>query len=272
MNLDRLDYITPGVSEVHNRLVAVYWTTPGCELVMMKYLVLICVLWLAEAYPTYPYYGTDLDTLSYGSSDSSRGGMVLSRYYNPYYNPRAVGGGMAAFMFRQPEENQPPSSQYYYPDRRRQVQPEINYPPPQQNEVFFPQVPEKPIVTEATEIADPTEKTELFSTTLRSTSPEIFEPEIDDEEVVPKPKKRVSKKKQVKRPVDDEDEEENQPKMPAGAYFPMFFGWGGRSAGSPGGATAIANAYSTGRGGVATSHATAYGVPQRPELREKLQQ
>ncbi|XP_053612150.1 uncharacterized protein LOC128676180 [Plodia interpunctella] len=241
----------------------------------MKLLVAFCcVLWLADAYP-YPfpyYYGADMDTLSYGSSDSSRGGMVLSRYYNPYYNPRVAGGGMAAFMFRQPEQNQPPSSQYYYPDRRRQVQQPDFYPPPQQNEVFFPQSPEKPI-TEATEIADPTEKTELFSTTPRVTIvPEILEPEVEDEEPVQKPKNRVSKKKQAKRPVDDEDDEEYQPRMPASAYFPMFFGWGGRSAngGGPGGATAIANAYSTGRGGVATSHATAYGVPQqRPE--HKLQ-
>ncbi|KAM3958974.1 uncharacterized protein ACR2FA_006945 [Aphomia sociella] len=236
--------------------------------------MLSCVLWQIEAYPAYyPYYGSDMDSLSFGSSDNTRGGMVLSRYYNPYYNPRTVGGGMAAFMFRQPDGKIPeaPSSQYYYPDRRRQTQPEINYAPPQQNEVYFPQAPEKPFVTEATDIADPTEKTEILPTTARATAvPEFTEPEIEEvEEPVQKPKKRVSKKKQVKKPIDDEEEDDYQPKMPA-ALFPMFFGWGGRSGGgAPGGATAIANAYSTGRGGVATSHATAYGVPTRPD--QKLQ-
>lgn len=199
--------------------------------------------------------------------------MVLSRYYNPYYNRRTMGGGMAAFMFRQPEETAPqaPSGQYYYPDRRRQTQPELNYPPPQQNEVYFPQAPEKPIVTEATEIADPTERIDLLiPTTPKATSvPELTEPEVEEvEEPVQKPKKRVLKRKQAKKPVEDEEEDDYQPRMPAAAYFPMFFGWGGRSSGgAPGGATAIANAYSTGRGGVATSHATAYGVPTRPDTK-----
>lgn len=213
--------------------------------------------------------------------------MVLSRYYNPYYNKRAVGGGMAAFMFRPEEQYQPQTSQYYLPDRRRQTQPELNY-SPQQNEVYYPQVPEQseqipipeqpvaipeqavpqpevPVVTEAS-IADPTEKSELLTTTLKAViEPELAEPESEE---IPKPvsapRKRVTKKKQVKRPVDDEEEEggEDYPRMPSGAYFPMFFGWGGRSAGAPSGATAIANAFSTGRGGVATSHATAYGPPK----------
>jgi hypothetical protein len=57
------------------------------------------------------------------------------------------------------------------------------------------------------------------------------------------------------------------------SYFPMLFGaypgfgfgrGGNRedeSAYNPGVATAIANSFSTGRGAVATSHATAYGGP-----------
>ena len=57
------------------------------------------------------------------------------------------------------------------------------------------------------------------------------------------------------------------------SYFPMMFGFypglgGGRHgnredgiAYNPGTATAIANSFSTGRGAVATSHATAYGGP-----------
>lgn len=215
--------------------------------------------------------------MSYGSNDNSHGGMVLSRFYNPYYNnPRTpAGAGMAAFMFRPEEQNQQ-AGQYYVPDRRRQTTPEVYV--PQQNEVYYPQAPEKPFATEATEIADPapTEKVEIPTTAKATALPELAEPEIEEveepketKEIAPAPKKRVTKKKQVKRPADDEDEEEeNTPRMPNGAYFPMFFGWGGgRSAGSsPNGATAIANAFSTGRGGVATSHATAYGPP-RPEYK-----
>lgn len=200
--------------------------------------------------------------------------MALSRYYNPYYNPRAAGAGMAAFMYRQPEEPIQQSGQYYMPDRRRQTNTE--YAPPQQNEVFYPlqseQQPEAPVAfpTEPTELAEPTEKAQTVNTTAKAVVPELTEaevPEVEEvEEPTPKSKKAVvSRKKQVKRPIDDEEEDDYAPKMPAGAFFPIFFGWGGRSgAGGPGGPTAIANAYSTGRGGVATSHATAYGAP-RPD-------
>ncbi|XP_063616191.1 uncharacterized protein LOC134789547 [Cydia splendana] len=227
----------------------------------MKVLALVLTLWTVDAYPYYPYYG-NVDTVSFGASDSSRGGMAMSKYYNPYYTQQA-GGGLAAFMFRQPEKQQ--TSQYYLPDRQRQTQPELTYLPPQQNEVFYPQQPEKP-ATEQTEIADPTERTE-FSTTAK-TIPEIAEPEVEEVEEQ-KPRKRVQKRKQVKRPVEDDDDDDDKydmPRMPAAAFFPMFFGYGGRSGsgGMPGGATAVANAYSTGRGGVASSHATAYGAP-RPD-------
>ncbi|KAG6460372.1 hypothetical protein O3G_MSEX011940 [Manduca sexta] len=217
----------------------------------MKYLVILSFA-LLEVYgfPYNPYYG-NVDSLSYGSSDSARGGMVMSRYYNPYYQ-RAAGGGMAAFMYKQPEPQAAPSSQYYLPDRRRQTLDDTNYVPPQQNELFTTVVPVVPVKEVAPVV------------------PELSEPEPLEEEPAPKAKKVVNKKKQVKRPVEDEeDEDESYPphRMPSGAFFPMFFGWGGRSGGGPGGPTAIANAYSTGRGGVATSHATAYGGP-RPE--EKL--
>lgn len=191
---------------------------------------------------------------------------------------------MAAFMFRPEDRYQPQTSQYYSPDRRRQTQP-VNF--PQQNEVFYPQnpeqserfpeqpvlpensaIPEIPTITEATEIVEPTERTELGTTTLKTVIPELTEPESEE---IPKPisKKRVSKKKQAKRPVEEDDDENDEyPRMPTGAFFPMFFGWGGRSSnGAPGGATAIANAFSTGRGGVATSHATAYGPPSRSEIK-----
>ncbi|CAG4983944.1 unnamed protein product [Colias eurytheme] len=250
-------------------------------------LVIACALWEVTGYP-FPYYGANVDSYSYGSADRNRGGMVLSRYYNPYYNPRAVGGSMAAFMFKPEEQYTPQTSQYYVPDRRRQTVQE-NY-TPQQNEVYY-QTPEQSsvpeqsyvpeqqfvpaeqpaeqpaVVTEATEIADPTEKIESPTTVKAVAVPEITEPEVEEvPEPAPVPRKRVTKKKQVKRPVDEEEDEgDDYPRIPSGAYFPMFFGYGGRAAqGAPQGATAIANAFSTGRGGVATSHATAYGPP-RPE-------
>jgi hypothetical protein len=58
------------------------------------------------------------------------------------------------------------------------------------------------------------------------------------------------------------------------SYFPIVFGaypgfgagrgrnWENGDGNNPGVATAIANSFSTGRGAVATSHATAYGSPQ----------
>ncbi|CAG4986435.1 unnamed protein product [Parnassius apollo] len=240
----------------------------------MKYsaiLILACTLWGANGFP-YHYYGTNMDTLSYGSND---GGMVLSRFYNPYYNPRAAGDGMAAFMFKPEERTQQQASQYYLPDRRRQTTPKA-YIPSQQNEVYYPLAPEKPFATEPTEVADPipTVKVEIPTTLKTTVVPELTEPEreeveepIETKEIAPAPKKRVNKKKQVKRPVaEDEEFDDYAPRTQNGAYFPMFFGWGGgrSSGGAPNGATAIANAYSTGRGGVASSHATAYGPP-RPD-------
>lgn len=244
---------------------------------LLSLVVLSCALFEARGYPYayYPSYG-NVDSLSYG--DGNRGGMALSRYYNPYYDQRGVGGGMAAFMFRQPEAQATPqqSGQYYLPDRRRQTQQEANFIPaqqPQQNEVYYPQQPENPafVPTEAIELAEPSEKAEVVPTTEKAVAvPELIEPEVEEvpeEEPVQKPKKAVNKRKQVKRPIDDGDEDEYAPKMPAAAFFPMFFGYGGgsRGAGGPGGPTAIANAYSTGKGGVATSHATAYGAPRLEE-------
>ena len=81
----------------------------------------------------------------------------------------------------------------------------------------------------------------------------------------------------------EEEEEEDEPSFfnrgkgrgpYYNSYFPMVLGFypglgGGRhgnredgNAYNPGTATAIANSFSTGRGSVATSHATAYGGPQ----------
>lgn len=210
--------------------------------------------------------------MSFGSSDTNRGGMVLSRYYNPYYQ-QAMGAGMAAFMLRQPGD-QPQPTQYYLPDRRRQTAPEPNLLPPQspqENDVFYPPLSEKPTTpaSQSFDISFPTERTEVPFTTVKAV-PELTEPEI--EEIDEKPRKRVSKKKQVKKPVHEDDEEDEYPRLPTGAFFPMFFGYGrsGTPGGGPPGPMAIANAYSAARGGVASSHATAYGEP-RPEVKYQNQ-
>ncbi|KAG5895545.1 hypothetical protein JTB14_010689 [Gonioctena quinquepunctata] len=100
-----------------------------------------------------------------------------------------------------------------------------------------------------------------------------------------KPPKRVSKKRTGRKPVkkeeeeaDEEDESGSWPFAGArgipsyNAFFPINISGGspiGRRAkygddegyGSSGSATAIANSFSTGRGGIATSHATSFGDP-----------
>lgn len=193
--------------------------------------------------------------------------MVLSRSYNPYYNTRAVRSGPTTYALRQPEpEVTPQFSRHHLADRRRQALLEVNDTPPQQNEVFYPQAPEGSAVVpvETTDIYEPVEKTEVAPTPKDVAVPEISEPEIEKvpEEPVQKPKKAVNKTKQIQKPVDDdddEDEDESYAKIPTGAYFPMFFGWSGKS--GSGGPIAIGNSYSTGRGGVSASDATAYGTP-----------
>lgn len=76
------------------------------------------------------------------------------------------------------------------------------------------------------------------------------------------------KKKKVTVQLDSDEEEDTQVSRRGGsrpaapnAYFPINFG------STNGGAIAIANSYSTGKGGSATSTATAYGSPATAELR-----
>nr|XP_023014644.1 uncharacterized protein LOC111504345 [Leptinotarsa decemlineata] len=106
------------------------------------------------------------------------------------------------------------------------------------------------------------------------------------EAAVAKPPKRKSKSKTERKPVKkDEDEEEDEEEtgswpfagargIPSyNAFFPITISGGsplqGRRTKSAeedgyipsGSATAIANSFSTGRGGIATSHATSFGDP-----------
>lgn len=113
-------------------------------------------------------------------------------------------------------------------------------------------------------------------------------PEESTETAVAPPKKTGTKKgKKVVLPVQDEQEDDEDeyddditgeiaPLVPQkgkrrqqyparNIFFPMIFGYpggssrSGSSGSSPGSVTAIANSYSTGKGGVANSVATAYG-------------
>ncbi|KAB0800161.1 hypothetical protein PPYR_08041 [Photinus pyralis] len=100
------------------------------------------------------------------------------------------------------------------------------------------------------------------------------------------PAKRNPKRKPVKPVEAEEDGDEDEGSWPFqqgrrvpsyNAFFPIMFGGyrgvKGRDSdgGFPGSATAIANSFSTGRGGVASSHATAYGDPYVNALLKGLQ-
>ncbi|KAJ8911278.1 hypothetical protein NQ315_015281 [Exocentrus adspersus] len=118
-------------------------------------------------------------------------------------------------------------------------------------------------------------------------------------EVVTKATKRVAKKKVIRPPPPvqvDEDEEQDDDALPASwpfaagkgsvpsynAFFPISINSGpspsrtrsqqGGGQGQsledyfPGSATAIANSFSTGKGGIATSHATSFGDPYLASL------
>lgn len=131
-------------------------------------------------------------------------------------NARAPAGlGMAAIMFNPEEQNQQ-TSQYYLADRRRQTAPEAVAPQP--NEVDYALTPEKPLEIEPT-IADPlpTETAEVPVTEKATTLPELAEPKIEEneepketKEVKTAPEKRVTNKKQERKPAGDEYEDEEE--------------------------------------------------------------
>lgn len=104
-------------------------------------------------------------------------------------------------------------------------------------------------------------------------SPQVFNsyPKSKDAQI---PKKtRVTKPKRKNIPEDDDSQPSGFPFGSGGSsfyntFFPIMVGGNSRGRGKsgqeddlgvPGGATAIANSFSTGRGGVASSHATSFG-------------
>lgn len=92
------------------------------------------------------------------------------------------------------------------------------------------------------------------------------EEEEEEEHVAPvvparrpaRPARRPASKKPAKAAAGSKKE---QKPLPVGTFFPINFG------GTKGGAIAIANSFSTGEGGSATSHAIAYGSPDAAALR-----
>lgn len=90
-----------------------------------------------------------------------------------------------------------------------------------------------------------------------------------------------TKKKKTQVQLDEEDDEDDddfvplkgqkpisgnggQYPWPMHSFFPLSFG------NTSGGAIAVANSFSTGKGGAATSHATAYGSSPRQKIKKRL--
>ena len=131
---------------------------------------------------------------------------------------------------------------------------------PPQEDAAKPIEPESPaekrvVQSPAPEPAAPTEQAILAKTTAAPARKKKVRVELDDE--------------------DDDDEEEFVPirpqrprkgsngSYPPYSFFPLTFG------STSGGAIAVANSFSTGKGGSATSHATAYGSPSAKQKASK---
>lgn len=95
-----------------------------------------------------------------------------------------------------------------------------------------------------------------------------------DEAVVPVKSPAKKKKVRVELKEDDDDEEDdtafipyntksNRGGNPINTFFPVHFGK------TSGGAIAVANSFSTGKGGTATSHATAYGSSKKSKSKNR---
>ena len=102
-------------------------------------------------------------------------------------------------------------------------------------------------------------------------------PEENESPVAVAPVKPPKKKVHIELDEHDGEEDEDyvpykkrpsknggEQQWPPNTFFPMNFG------STSGGAIAVANSFSTGKGGTATSHATAYGSPSR--LKDKTRQ
>lgn len=110
------------------------------------------------------------------------------------------------------------------------------------------------------------------------TEPTVEQTTLEELEATTVKSKGVLKKKkpQLAPAEDEENDEDSYWPFRSGRYntfFPIIFGGypgskgrSGEEGGFPGAATAIANSFSTGKGGVASSHATAFGDPSLSAL------
>jgi hypothetical protein len=142
---------------------------------------------------------------------------------------------------------------------------------PQQDEVTTPEVVQEEIVPVVrfggAEDSVKTPKELGFPAEAAEVAEPAVEPEVV-QAVVPVAPPATKKHVRVELESEDDDEDEFVPfshktsvkngqsgNVPQSSFFPVNFG------STNGGAIAIANSFSTGKGGHATSHATAYGTP-----------
>ncbi|CAH0558149.1 unnamed protein product [Brassicogethes aeneus] len=169
------------------------------------------------------------------------------------------------------------------------------YPVEEEQNVYLAP-PEKPDVEETVqeEAAEETPSATPEPAVIQEESSASQEEEEEVTTVKPKKTLRRKQKPKTKVLVDDsqnEEEEEEEGAWPFqfgrgapsyNAFFPITFaanrnrgrqGFDGEDGYPTGSATAIANAFSTGKGGVASSHATAFGDPALSSLflRKNLQ-
>ncbi|KAH8261137.1 hypothetical protein KR044_003895 [Drosophila immigrans] len=127
-------------------------------------------------------------------------------------------------------------------------------------------LPAKKVIVELDTSADDVEEAQVAAIEDEEAENAVADDvEEDDEDVVEPVRpivKRPARIPAARRPVAKQGKPTKKPApLPAGTFFPIDFG------GTNGGAIAIANSFSTGEGGSATSHAIAYGSPDAARAR-----
>ncbi|ALC43514.1 CG11370 [Drosophila busckii] len=126
----------------------------------------------------------------------------------------------------------------------------------------------KKIIVELDQSAEDLEETQAAAIEDEETENAVDDEEDEEELAVPvKPVRKNpvrvpnARRPAAKQPAAPAKPSKKPAPLPAGTFFPIDFG------GTNGGAIAIANSFSTGEGGSATSHAIAYGSPDAARAR-----
>ncbi|XP_051859633.1 translation initiation factor IF-2 isoform X2 [Drosophila albomicans] len=123
----------------------------------------------------------------------------------------------------------------------------------------------KKVIVELDQSADDVEEAQVAAIEDEEAENAVADDVEEDDEDVVEPVKPVVVKRRpaARRPAARQPAPAKPAKkpLPAGTFFPIDFG------GTNGGAIAIANSFSTGEGGSATSHAIAYGSPDAARAR-----